>query len=166
MNELPRRSFLRSSLAFGCGLAATPLLNPARASEVKTTQAAPSGFFTLGKRNDHWWLITPEGKPFFTMGLNHIDPASLRYPENLDIWREKYGGITEPGSTKPTTNKNANANRLFERIPNHGFDRNLYLVKGTHFKLTCIGEIGEIKRTIEAVINVAGGYEIESWREY
>ena len=28
------------------------------------------------------------------MGLNHIDPASLRYPENLHIWREKYGGST------------------------------------------------------------------------
>ena len=94
MNELPRRGFLRSSLAFGFGLAATPLLNPAHASEVKTTQTAPSGFFTLGKRNAHWWLISPEGEPFFTMGLNHIDPASLRYPENLDIWREKYGGST------------------------------------------------------------------------
>ena len=53
-----------------------------------------TGFFTLGQRKDHWWLITPEGKPFFTMGLNHIDPASLRYPENIDIWRKKYGGST------------------------------------------------------------------------
>jgi len=24
--------------------------------------------------------------------MNHIDPATMRYPENLDIWREKYGG--------------------------------------------------------------------------
>ena len=89
-----RRSFLRNSLAGGCGLAAMSLLNPARASEVKTTQVEASGFFTLGKRDDHWWLIDPAGKPFFSMGLNHIDPASLRYPENLDIWREKYGGST------------------------------------------------------------------------
>ncbi len=94
MRNTNRRGFLRSSLTFGCGLAATPLLNPARASEVKTTQIAPSGFFTLGKRNDHWWLISPQGEPFFTIGLNHIDPASLRYPENLDIWREQYGGST------------------------------------------------------------------------
>ena len=89
-----RRSFLRGSFAFGCGLATTPFLNAVRASEVKTTQSEPSGFFTLARRNDHWWLITPEGKPFFTMGLNHIDPASLRYPENIDIWRKKYGGST------------------------------------------------------------------------
>ena len=43
------------------------------------------------KVKDHWWLITPEGKPFFSIGLNHTDPASLRYAENIDIWREKYG---------------------------------------------------------------------------
>ena len=89
-----RRILLRGGLALGCGLATEPLLDPARASEVKTSQVEANGFFTLGKRGDHWWLITPDGKPFFTMGLNHIDPASLRYPENLDIWREKYGGST------------------------------------------------------------------------
>ena len=94
MIELPRRGFLRSGLTLGCGLAAAPLLNPAHASEVETTQTAPSGFFTLGKRNAHWWLISPQGEPFFSMGLNHIDPASLRYPENLDIWRKKYCGST------------------------------------------------------------------------
>ena len=89
-----RRNFLRSSLAVGGGLAVMPLLSSARASEVKTTQVEPEGFFTLGQRKDHWWLITPDGKPFFTMGINHIDPASLRYPENIDIWRKKYGGST------------------------------------------------------------------------
>lgn len=93
MSELHRRHFLRS-LSVGCGLAATALPNPARAFGASTTQMAPSGFFTLDKRNAHWWLISPQGKPFFSMGLNHIDPASLRYPENLDIWRDKYGGST------------------------------------------------------------------------
>ena len=38
--------------------------------------------------------MDPAGKPFFSVGLNHFDPASLRYPENIDIWREKYGGST------------------------------------------------------------------------
>ncbi len=28
------------------------------------------------------------------MGVNHIDPATLRYPENIHIWREQYGGST------------------------------------------------------------------------
>lgn len=94
------------------------------------------------------------------------DAQAEQYAEEIISWREKYGGITDPDSTKATTNRNANANRLFARIPGHDFDRRRHLVKGTHFKLTCTGETGEIKRTIEAVINVAGGYEIEGWREY
>ena len=38
--------------------------------------------------------MTPEGRRFFSIGLNHIDPASLRYPENIHIWRDRYGGST------------------------------------------------------------------------
>ena len=59
-----------------------------------TTQTKPDGFFTLGQRKGHWFLVTPDGSPFFTIGLNHIDPASLRYPENLEIWKNKYEGST------------------------------------------------------------------------
>ncbi|NND07096.1 MAG: agarase [Saprospiraceae bacterium] len=50
------------------------------------------GYFTVDFRKKHWWLIAPDGTPFFTIGINHIDPASLRYPENIKIWREKYDG--------------------------------------------------------------------------
>ena len=90
---LDRRQFLKNSVArsAGVGLGAMKL---SAASAAKTTQARPEGFFTLGQRKDHWWLIDPAGKPFFTMGLNHIDPASLRYPENIDLWRGKYDGST------------------------------------------------------------------------
>ncbi len=81
-------------VALGTGLSVASYSQRAQARQIKTTQTEPEGFFTLGKRKERWWLITPDGKPFFTMGLNHIDPASLRYPENIDIWREKYGGST------------------------------------------------------------------------
>ena len=94
MNNLNRKQFLKGGLAVGTGLALTPLSSLTAARATKTTQLEADDFFTLGKRNDHWWLITPEGKPFFRMGLNHIDPASLRYPENIEIWREKYSGST------------------------------------------------------------------------
>ena len=78
---LTRRRFL------GCAaIAAT-----ARAA---TTQTEPDGFFTLGRRDGHWWFVTPDGQPFFSLGINHVDPASLRYPENVHIWRDKYGGST------------------------------------------------------------------------
>lgn len=50
-----------------------------------------TGFFTVGKRHGRWWFITPAGKPFFSIGLNHIDAATLRYAENVKVWREKYG---------------------------------------------------------------------------
>jgi hypothetical protein len=59
-----------------------------------TTQTDSEGYFTLDQRKGHWCLITPDGDPFFTIGLNHIDPASLRYPENLKIWKDKYHGST------------------------------------------------------------------------
>ncbi len=94
MNNTNRRQFLKGSLALGAGLTLSPLSRLVAAEAAKTTQLGADGFFTLGKRKDHWWLITPEGKPFFTMGLNHIDPASLRYRENLDIWKKKYSGST------------------------------------------------------------------------
>ena len=94
MNTIDRRGFLQRSLALSAGLALARTAPSAQAAAVKTTQMQPKRFFTLGKRKDHWWLITPDGKPFFTMGVNHIDPATLRYPENIHIWKEKYGGST------------------------------------------------------------------------
>ncbi|MEW6357486.1 MAG: agarase [Planctomycetota bacterium] len=47
-------------------------------------------FFAIAQRGGHWWFITPEGEPFFSLGMNHIDSATLRYPENVNIWRETY----------------------------------------------------------------------------
>ncbi|MEM0924425.1 MAG: agarase, partial [Planctomycetota bacterium] len=63
-------------------------------SSAQTTQTQSEGYFSLGSRKEHWWLISPDGKPLFSIGLNHLDPASLRYAENLHLWREKYGGST------------------------------------------------------------------------
>ena len=94
MDTVTRRHFLQGGLVLGAGLATNPTPIVAQTTKMKTTQIEPKGFFTLDERKGHWWLINPAGKPFFSMGLNHIDPASLRYPENLAIWREKYGGST------------------------------------------------------------------------
>lgn len=80
-----RRSLLTGAVAVSASHRPTAAL---------TTQAAPEGFFTLGQSAGRWWLITPDGDPFFSLGLNHIDPASLRYPENVHLWRERYEGST------------------------------------------------------------------------
>ncbi len=54
-----------------------------------------SGFFQVKKIAGRWWFIDPEGQRFFSRGLNHVDPASLRYEENGRIWRERYGNSME-----------------------------------------------------------------------
>ncbi len=88
---MDRREFLGSAIA----LTATSLLQaPAQASSRGKNRFYSTGFFALARKKDHWWFITPDGKPFFSIGLNHIDPASLRYPENIHLWRDQYKGST------------------------------------------------------------------------
>lgn len=57
--------------------------------------AASARFFTLARRRGRWWFITPEGEPFFSIALNHIDPSPLRYVANGDLWPRKYGNSME-----------------------------------------------------------------------
>jgi len=83
-----RRSFMWATGSLGAIALAWPL----RGQHISYKRS--TGYFTVANREDHWWLITPDDKPFFSLGLNHIDPASLRYPENIHIWRDKYKGST------------------------------------------------------------------------
>ncbi len=87
-----RRNFLKTvaagALSTGAGWG-----NPEEA--MMTTEVGAGEFFTLGKRKGRWFLIAPSGKPFFSLALNHIDAASLRYAENITIWRDKYGNSQE-----------------------------------------------------------------------
>lgn len=82
MRQCKRQHFLGSAVALGAGAAVWPF-SGALGAPTKTTQSEPEGFFTLGRQKDHWWLITPRRKPFFSLGVNHIDPATMRYPENI-----------------------------------------------------------------------------------
>ncbi len=98
MNTLSRRNFLKEM----AGLAsATLILEPSHLFEniivaVQTTQTVNAErFFTVGQYNGRWWFITPKGKTFFSIGLNHIDSATLRYRENVHIWRNKYANSME-----------------------------------------------------------------------
>jgi hypothetical protein len=52
-------------------------------------------FFTVSRRSGRWWFVTPEGTPFFSIGLNHIDPSPLRFTTNGDLWKGKYGNSME-----------------------------------------------------------------------
>ena len=83
---MERRLFFVSA-----AVTASSLVAGSRTATAKTTQRQPDGYFTLGKRDSRWWLLTPKGDRFFSLGLNHVDPATIRYPENVACWRQKYG---------------------------------------------------------------------------
>ncbi|RCR67513.1 agarase [Larkinella punicea] len=57
-------------------------------------------YFSIQKANGRFFLKDPTGKPFFSIGLNHIDSATLRYPENGKIWQEKYQNSLKEWLTK------------------------------------------------------------------
>src|SRR5262245_47602105 len=86
---LSRRHFLAGAVASACGVLSMPWVNAAEPK--RSTQPKPEGFFTLGQRGERWWFLTPKKEPFFSLGLNHIDSSTLRYPENEHVWKEKYG---------------------------------------------------------------------------
>ncbi|MCX7045488.1 MAG: agarase [Candidatus Sumerlaeota bacterium] len=82
-----KRASLLSSCAF---------LSLAERVNVANAAAAPAtGFFALAQRGGRWRLLTPEGQPFFSLGLNHIDDSPLRYAANGELWRNKYGNSRE-----------------------------------------------------------------------
>ncbi|MBM3860800.1 MAG: agarase [Verrucomicrobia bacterium] len=62
---------------------------------MRPVRAAAQRYFSVSQRNGRWWFITPEGKPFFSIGLNHIDPSPLRFTSNGDLWERKYGNSME-----------------------------------------------------------------------
>lgn len=49
----------------------------------------------MQRRGARWWLIAPDGRPFWSIGLNHVDSATLRYAESGDVWRRAYGNSME-----------------------------------------------------------------------
>jgi len=97
METLSRRNFLRHTSTLTAAALVGQLLHSSKsiASAGQTTQVNSKGFFTVTKRDGRWWLITPEGEQFFSVGLNHIDSATLRYRENAHIWHDKYGNSME-----------------------------------------------------------------------
>jgi len=65
-----------------------------------------TGYFRLEKR-DRWWFVTPDGHPFLSLGLNHIEPDPLLWPYNRRYWTERFA--TE------ATETNARFLEAFER---------------------------------------------------
>ncbi|MCZ6704731.1 MAG: hypothetical protein O6942_02400 [Bacteroidetes bacterium] len=93
---LKAASFSTAAVCSGCAeqLVVASSDKKKTTESVQTTQPSPEGFFSLGKRENRWILLTPDRKPFFSVGLNHIDSSPLRYPENLSRWEQKYENDT------------------------------------------------------------------------
>ena len=54
-------------------------------------RAKATDYFRMEKVNDRWWFVTPEGNGFLSVGINHLDLAALKHPDNVHIFRERYG---------------------------------------------------------------------------
>ncbi|MDQ0799013.1 agarase [Arthrobacter sp. SLBN-112] len=50
-----------------------------------------TGRFGVGFEQERWWLFTPEGNAFFSLGLNHAEEADLKHPYNIQLWNTRYG---------------------------------------------------------------------------
>lgn len=49
-----------------------------------------TGYFRL-ERPDRWWLVTPDGHAFLSLGLNHVEPGLMQRPENSAHWLARFG---------------------------------------------------------------------------
>ena len=54
-----------------------------------------AGSYTIEKRDGRWWFITPDGAPFWSIGINHIDSAALRFAESDGVWEREFDNSHE-----------------------------------------------------------------------
>jgi hypothetical protein len=82
---MKRRTFLRS----GSAAAAMTLFSPVRGRNPSQR------CFRVQRFGDRTLFATPEGAPFFSLGLNHIDSSPLRSIANGRLWFERHGNSQE-----------------------------------------------------------------------
>jgi hypothetical protein len=83
---MDRKSFITT---LGLSLALSPLTSFLPPYKNKNR------FFTIKRDGKHYFLIDPDEHKFFSIGINHIDAAPLRYVENATLWKDKYGNSIE-----------------------------------------------------------------------
>jgi hypothetical protein len=94
--QFTRRAFVAGVTGLAAGSPSSG--GPGASQEQARPAAGPNenrAFFTIDRRHGRWWFVTPEDEPSFSVGVNHIDSATLRYPENVHIWRDAFGGSME-----------------------------------------------------------------------
>ena len=48
-------------------------------------------YYTIKKQDGRWWFIPPDGTPFWSIGINHIDSAAFRFAESDGVWEREFG---------------------------------------------------------------------------
>ncbi len=54
-------------------------------------KAQPAKFVSVEQRDGIWWFVDPEGQPFVSTGINHVEPQLILGPHNLSANYDKYG---------------------------------------------------------------------------
>ena len=89
---MKRKDFLKtlhiSGLALFLPVLATGKNRPGKAFK-------SDGFFAIRRMKGRYLLFSPDNKPFYTIGMNHIDSSALRHPDNLHIWNEAFDNSQE-----------------------------------------------------------------------
>jgi len=78
-----------------------PALNRRRFLQSLPLPAAPAllgaadSCFHLTRHGGRRWFVDPTGKRIFSLGLNHLDPATLRCGPDGGLWHSRYGNSIE-----------------------------------------------------------------------
>ena len=89
-SHISRRGLL-ASLAFGTAIGRAQQNDRYGAWSGKRFEA--SGFFRLEK-SGRWWLVSPEGNAYLSLGLNHATTDFLVQPYNRKHWLESFGAAS------------------------------------------------------------------------
>lgn len=69
------------ALVTGLALLLTWVIGPQPSTaQEATVQSSPpifraTGFFHTERRGKRWWLVTPDGRPFYANGIDHVTPS-------------------------------------------------------------------------------------------
>ena len=57
----------------------------------KEKQFEATGFFRTEHDGERWWLVTPEGNAFLSLGINHYHPGWWAQDYNREYWVKEFG---------------------------------------------------------------------------
>jgi len=58
----------------------------------KQKRLKKTGFFHTEHDGERWWIVTPEGYPFISFGINHYHDGWWMQDYNRDYWLKTFGG--------------------------------------------------------------------------